>query len=186
MKRVIRILIIIASIFVLILIGLFIAHKIKIHNIVREIEDNAITEITNTDNLPTVIQNNELLGTLTIPSINLIKAPIKEGTELSIIAEAIGHFTSTSITTGNIGLASHNRGSNANYFANIYKLKKGDEIYFEGIYKTRKYLVETVSKIDETDWSYLQETQDNRITLITCVKNETSKRYCVQAVECNM
>lgn len=186
MKKIINIVIIIASIIVLLLVGFFTAYKIQMDNLVKEIEDNAITEIVVTENLPTVIENNELLGTLTIPSINLIKAPIKEGTELSILAEAIGHFTSTGITSGNVGLASHNRGSNANYFANIHKLKKGDEIYFEGLYKKRKYLVETVTKIDETDWSYLQETQDNRITLITCVKNEPSKRYCVQAVECNM
>ena len=37
--------------------------------------------------------------------------------------------------------------------------------------------------IDETDWSYLQETEDNRLTLITCVKGQSDKRLCVQAVE---
>ena len=37
--------------------------------------------------------------------------------------------------------------------------------------------------IEETDWSYLQETEDNRITLITCVANKPKNRLCVQAVE---
>lgn len=37
--------------------------------------------------------------------------------------------------------------------------------------------------IDETDWSYLKETEDNRITLITCVRNRPNKRLCVQAIE---
>lgn len=186
MKKTIKIIVIIASIIILILASLFIAYKIRINNIVQEIEDNAITEITDTDNLPTIIQNDETLGTLTIPSINVIKAPIKEGIELSTLSEAIGHFASTSLITGNVGLASHNRGSNANYFANINKLKKGDDIYYESIYGTRKYIVETIITIDETDWSYLQETEDNRITLITCIKNVPEKRCCVQAVECDI
>ena len=37
--------------------------------------------------------------------------------------------------------------------------------------------------IEETDWSYLQETEENKITLITCISNQPSKRLCVQAVE---
>lgn len=37
--------------------------------------------------------------------------------------------------------------------------------------------------IYETDWSYLEETEDNRITLITCVRNRPNKRLCVQAIE---
>lgn len=183
MKKVIKILIILTSIIILLIASLFIFNKIQINNIVQAIEGNVITEIKNTSDLQTVVKENELLGTLTIPSINLIKAPIKEGTELYVLAEAIGHFTSTNITSGNIGLASHNRGSKASYFANIHKLKKGDVIYFEGIYCTRKYTVETVVQINETDFSYLQETKDNRLTLITCMKNQPEKRLCVQAVQ---
>jgi len=34
-----------------------------------------------------------------------------------------------------------------------------------------------------TDFSYLNEMGDNRITLITCIANQPSLRLCVQAVE---
>ena len=37
--------------------------------------------------------------------------------------------------------------------------------------------------IDEEDWSYLQETEDNRITLITCEENREEYRRCIQALE---
>ena len=37
--------------------------------------------------------------------------------------------------------------------------------------------------IDETDWSYLEETEDNRITLITCEENKKEYRRCIQAIE---
>ena len=35
----------------------------------------------------------------------------------------------------------------------------------------------------ETDWSMLQETKENKLTLITCIKNRVNQRLCVQAVE---
>lgn len=186
MKKIIKISIILTVAIILICISLFIAKKIYIHNLIKDIEITDITKTPTEDvELPKEIKESDNIGTLTIPTIFLQKAPIKEGTELSTLAEAIGHFTSTSVLNGNIGLASHNRGSNANYFANIHKLKKGDVIYFESIYGTRKYSVTTIIEISETDFSYLQETEDNRLTLITCIKNQPEKRLCVQAVQIN-
>lgn len=40
-----------------------------------------------------------------------------------------------------------------------------------------------VGSISYTDYSYLNEMGDNRITLITCIANQPSLRLCVQAVE---
>lgn len=184
MKKILKISFIILTIMILIFCSLFIAKKIYMYNLTKDIEINDNTK-TPIEELQTEIKENDNIGTLTIPTIFLEKAPIRESTELSTLAEAIGHFTSTNIFDGNVGFASHNRGSNANYFANINKLKKGDEIYYESIYGTRKYSVETVAQISETDFSYLQETDDNRLTLITCVKNQPTKRLCVQAIQVN-
>ena len=41
----------------------------------------------------------------------------------------------------------------------------------------------SVETIANTDWSRLQATSDNRITLTTCLANQPEKRACVQAVE---
>ena len=37
--------------------------------------------------------------------------------------------------------------------------------------------------IHQTDWRYIENTEDNRMTLITCVKGQKEKRLCVQALE---
>ena len=51
------------------------------------------------------------------------------------------------------------------------------------IYGTRTYEVVLVKTISNSDWSYLQATADNRITLTTCLANQPEKRICVQAVQ---
>ena len=48
---------------------------------------------------------------------------------------------------------------------------------------TRTYSVTSVQKISETDSSATGSTSDNRITLFTCVRNESAYRWCVTAVE---
>ena len=37
--------------------------------------------------------------------------------------------------------------------------------------------------ITDTDWEVLENTEENTLTLITCVENEPNYRRCVQAVE---
>lgn len=129
------------------------------------------------------INYDDYIGYLTIPGILLEKAPIKESTELDILSQAIGHFTNTSIYQGNIGLASHNSGGQGDYFKNLKDIKIGSKIYYQTQYGTKSYIVNTKVEIEETNFNYLKQTQDNRITLITCVKGQKEKRLCVQAVE---
>ena len=117
-----------------------------------------------------------------IPKINLI-APIAEGTSQEIMLEFVGHFEDTSIWNGNIGLAAHNRGYPINYFSRLKDLVKGEEIIYKSEFGTKKYSINTIVIIEDTDWSYLEETIDNRITLITCVANEPTKRLCIQGLE---
>ena len=124
-----------------------------------------------------------MIGKLTIPDILLKEAPIKEGTELSILSEAIGHFKSTSIYSGNVGLASHNSGGKGDYFKNLKNIKIGSEIYYESQYGVKRYIVDTKEIIEETDFTYLENSDENKITLITCVAGQRNKRLCVQAKE---
>lgn len=62
-------------------------------------------------------------------------------------------------------------------------MKVGDIVTYQTNQGTRTYEVQTVANISNTDYSYLNEMGDNRITLITCIKNQPSLRLCVQAVE---
>lgn len=65
----------------------------------------------------------------------------------------------------------------------IKDLEEGDTITYTTSAGTRTYVVETVTKIRSNDWSNLESTADNRITMITCVSGDSSHRWCVQAVE---
>lgn len=117
-----------------------------------------------------------------IPIISL-KAEIAEGTDTETLNKFVGHFEETSKLDGNIGLAAHNRGYPVNYFAKIKDLKEGDEIYYKYNGVEKRYIVKIKEIIKDTDWRYLEQTKENRITLITCVEDAPLYRRCIQAVE---
>lgn len=124
----------------------------------------------------------DLIGSLKIEKINL-NGTVKEGSTNEILRDYIGHIEETAKYDGNVGLAAHNRGNKYSYFAGINELEPGDEIVYTTKYGERKYIVDTKKEILETDWSKLEGTTDNRLTLITCIKNKVNQRLCVQAVQ---
>lgn len=121
------------------------------------------------------------IGTVTIPSLN-ISMKVWEGETSASMAKGLGHYASTSGWNGNVGVCGHNRGSRY-VIGSIKNLKAGDVITYTTVYGTRTYRVSFVGTISNTDWSYLQATADNRITLTTCLANHPESRVCVQAVE---
>ena len=155
----------------------------KIYSLIPEIsiiKDN-IKEISKENN----IEEQKIdLGDwyIEIPTINL-KAPIAEGTDQNILNTKVGHFTDTALDFGNVGLAAHNRGYEYNYFENLKKLKNDDKIIYNYKNITKTYIVNKIEIIENSNWEFLKKTEDNRITLITCVENEPQYRRCVQAVE---
>lgn len=129
-------------------------------------------------------EKTEDIWKLIIPKIN-ITSTIKEGTSGEIINNYVGHFTETSKNEGNIGLIAASAGYKENYFENLKELSNGDVIVYikDDIKKEYKVIINTV--IEETDWSYLSNTDDNRITLITGILENPKQRRCVQAIEIN-
>lgn len=124
------------------------------------------------------IQTKETSWHLKIPKISL-EADIAEGTSQETMQTAIGHFEETSKKSGNIGLAAHNRGYPVNYFANLKSLKEGDIIQYQYQDFYKEYVVTSNQIIRDTDWTNLEKTQENIITLITCVEDEPQFRRCV-------
>lgn len=190
MKKENRFLIAIILIAIITLIGvIFFAVKYPVYKANKDAESIQIGDNSDLDDTPLenieqdIIHYDDEIGTLTIPDILLDNAPIRESVELSTLSETIGHFPSTSIYEGNVGLASHNSGSQGDFFKNLKKIKIGSEIFYQTNYGTKRYVVTTKEIISEEDWSCLQETEDNRITLITCVAGQKDKRLCVQAIE---
>ena len=121
------------------------------------------------------------IGTVSIPRLGL-NVKVWEGETSTSMAKGLGHYSSTSGWAGNVGMCGHNRGAKYN-IGTIKNLKQGDVITYTTVHGTRTYEVTMVKVISNTDWSYLQGTADNRITLTTCVDNQPSQRICVQAVE---
>lgn len=161
-------------------LSLNIKNESKVQNIdtVNETEN----KLEETDEKEENIQEIEYNWGIYIPKINLI-AQISEGTTKEVMDKYVGHFVDTAVVKGNVCLGAHNRGYPVNYFENIKSLEKEDLIYYKKDNIVRKYKVEIVTVIKDTDWTYLENTDDNRVTLITCVENEPDYRRCVQAVE---
>lgn len=171
-----------------------ISNIFKKSTVLVELNSNNINQDTKDDskiqnNYPIIqTEENSQIATeesnwkIKIPKISL-EASISEGTGKEVMDKYVGHFEETSKKSGNIGLAAHNRGYAVNYFARIKELKEGDEIIYKYNDFERTYIVVENKIIKDTDWEDLEETEENKITLITCVENEPEYRRCIQGIE---
>ena len=141
--------------------------------------ENTNTKTDSTDNLMLHIDGKNVLGVIKIDKINF-EGLIYEGTSMQTLAKGVGHFENTPYLEGNVCLAAHNSNS---YWANLHTLSTGDKIHYTCFLGTKEYEVSNISKISETDWSSLGNTDTNTLTLITCVKGQKNLRLCVQAKE---
>ena len=125
--------------------------------------------------------SNGSIGILKIPSLG-ISMNVWDGENNDSMAKGVAHYTSTSGWDGNIGLCGHNRGTKY-AIGSIKDLQIGDTITYTTVYGTRTYAVSYVDTISNDDWSRLQATADNRITITTCLANQPTMRVVVQAIE---
>lgn len=158
--------------------------------VIEQEKQNTSEQLDNTEDVEQEVTEDDgfeedLIGSLKIEKINL-NGTVKEGSTNEILRDYIGHIEETAKYDGNVGLAAHNRGNKYSYFARLNELEPGDEIVYTTKYGERKYVVDTKKEILETDWSNLEGTSDNRLTLITCIKNKVNQRLCVQAVQENI
>ena len=161
---------------------------ISVDNDIKEYIKNSEQNKQNTDEDKETLQKSQesnledIFGKIIIEKINL-SANVKEGCSEEILNNYVGHIEGTATYNGNIGLAAHNRGEHASYFARLKELEIGDKIIFKKGLETREYKVASIKEILDTDWGMLENTNENKITLITCVNNKINVRLCVQAVE---
>ena len=137
--------------------------------------NNTITK----ENLILQVDGENTLGVIQINKINF-EGLVYEGTSDKTLDKGVGHIESSPYFEGNVCLAAHNT---KNLWGNLYTLKSGDTIKYISFLGTKEYLVDSITEIAEDDWTLLENTKENKITLITCIKNEPFKRLCVQAIE---
>ena len=171
--------------FISIIVGtLFICNQNKNTIIVNNDEEEIIVDDSINDKTEDILAYEDgNIAYITIESIGLIDAPIKDGADLETLAKAIGHFKETPYFSGNICLAAHNRGNEKNFFQNLKNIKLGDEIVYKAKYFERTFVVSEINEIEETNLDVLKPTSNNQLTMITCIENQGNKRLCVVATE---
>ena len=148
----------------------------------ENIQDNLDNEdISVKDDLLLQIDGESVVGVIKIDALDF-EGLVYEGTSLSTLDKGVGHFENSSYFDGNVCLAAHN---SSKFWAKLYTLHDGDKITYTSFLGTREYYVNSVEQISETDWSKLENTDENILTLITCVRKKPDLRLCVQAIEAN-
>ena len=153
------------------------------NNIIQDVIDNETTtgkkENDIINELTLKIDGENVLGVITIEKINF-EGLVYKGTSLETLDKGVGHMDSSPYFSGNVCLAAHNT---KELWGNLHELQNGDKIIYTSFLGTKEYEVTNIIEIDETDWSLLQDTEENKLTLITCIKNKPFSRLCVQATE---
>lgn len=122
------------------------------------------------------------IGTLSIPALGVTKK-VYDGETVGNLRLGVAHFEGTSAWDGNVSFCGHNRGSYG-YFAGIWNLSAGSKITYTTVYGTRTYEVYSVRKISKYEVDVLNPTNENILTLVTCVPDQAQTyRWCVQAAE---
>lgn len=128
---------------------------------------------------------NGSLGVLSIPTLGVTANVFETADEMEAMNHGIAHFRSTSAWDGTVGLSAHNINFNGTdgYFKNLHTLKIGDTVTYSTALGERDYKVTLVKSIRENDWSYLNRSAENKLTLITCISGKPTQRLVVQAVQ---
>ncbi len=185
---------VITSTIIILVIVAIIATFFIVRHFINKSKIDTVTEIYSDDDVQERLDNNEtdatsnlllqidgetVLGVIKIDKIGF-EGLIYEGTSLDTLRKGVGHFENSPYLNGNVCLAAHNTNE---YWAKLHTLENGDKITYISFLGTKEYQVTNVTKISETDWTLLQNSDENILTLITCVKGDKPKRLCVQAIE---
>lgn len=160
------------------------SNKATIDTVIEVYSNDKVQDRLDTEN--SVIKNDLLLqvdgenviGVIKIDKINF-EGLVFEGTSLDTLEKGVGHFENSAYIDGNVCLAAHNTNK---FWGKLHTMQNGDKITYISFLGTREYFVTNVTKIEETDWSLLENSNENLLTLITCVKGNPTQRLCVQAL----
>lgn len=113
-----------------------------------------------------------------------IKAPIAEGTTQEVLRNYVGHFEGTAKIggIGNCALAGHRSEVFNCIFNGVEDIELGDAINLYNKEGTRfTYYCIDKRVIEPEDIEVLQDTQDDRCTIITCIDGG-KKRLCIVGI----
>lgn len=137
----------------------------------EEIQEEIISD--NEETSSKVVQEENYIGILEIPKINLKKGLVDKNSPSNNVDKNIYILKETTLPDERINshviLASHSGNSYISYFKNLKKLDMKDKVNF--YYKNVKYIYEISNKyeIDKTGTTEFKITNKSDITLITCI-----------------
>lgn len=126
--------------------------------------------------------NKNVIAIINIPKVD-IRYPVVKGTDAKTLKKSLGYFEETAMPgqVGNFAVAGHRNSSYAKFFNRLDEVSVGDEIIVETKDNTYTYVVDKTFKIHETETNVLDQTDESRITLITCTNGYKPKyRIVVQ------
>ncbi len=123
------------------------------------------------------------IGVLTIEKIGVSVQVYDSENTMEDMKKGASHYRISSYWDGNICMAAHIGNASYSYFGRLRELKVGDIIQYETTLGIRTYTVDDIRTITDEDWSVIERTGENRITLTTCVAGKDNMRLCVRAIE---
>lgn len=131
------------------------------------------------------LHKQELMRTnvvIEIPDLH-IKAPVLEGTELSVLSQGAGHFTGTgAVGKGNYCIAGHSSVIYKEYFNQLKYAQPEMLLYLYDIQKNAYVYTIRESFIVNPDETWiLNDFDDDRVTLVTCT-DDGSQRLIITAI----
>ena len=123
----------------------------------------------------------EIIGTLTVERLGR-RINVVAGATMEAMEVGAGHFSFTGLNSGNTALIGHNRGRTNGFFDFVRHLREGDILTLEAGGITRSYAVTMMYTIDYTDFSPLAQFNDHRLSLITCVEYQRTRRRVAVAI----
>ena len=122
------------------------------------------------------------LALLRIPRLGL-EAPVLAGTDEWTLDRAVGHIEGTARPgeQGNVGIAGHRDG----FFRVLKDIAEGDVVELALPAEVRRFRVQRVSIVGQTDTHVLAASRESRLTLVTCYPfyfvGSAPRRFIVQA-----
>ena len=113
--------------------------------------------------------DDSVMAVLSIPSISC-KDIIKEGCSRRVLAKALGHMEGTALpgNSGNCVIAGHRNYSFGLHFNRLNEVTVGDEITIALKEELYNYTVIEIKVVEPEELWVLDQTDDARLTLITC------------------
>lgn len=153
---------------VTILVGIVIFLLINVFSVKKEVEDYG--------------EVGEIEGYLTVDSIGLINAQVRQGINKATLENGIGKFDNSKDEqsyNGNICLVSHSTGEKESFFYNLKNIQIGDLIVYDTNSEKENYVVQEIDMLPVSDESRFKATNQDIITLVTKIES-TNMNLIVQ------